>query len=136
LTYIFLNIDIQIIDGEVMAHGMEEPSLFLKFFGNTPKLRIIDFLIDNRLQNFTKSEIAKGAKISWASLFNHWKELEVDGIVKVVRTVGRVKLYQLDERAPVVQQLMGIDLALIKKAADEAEEEASLKVKARAGTKK
>ncbi len=119
-----------------MAHDEEEPTMFSKFFGGTPKIRIIDFLIDNRLQDFTKSEIAKGAGVSWASLFNHWKELEGDRIVKVVRTVGRVKLYQLDEKEPVVQQLMKIDLMLIKRGADEAEKEYLMEMKAKAGARK
>jgi len=118
------------------GNGMkEEPTLFREFFGDTPRFRIIDFLLDNRLSAFTKKEIAEGAEVSWASLFNHWETLEKNGIVKVVRTVGRVKLYQLDESAPVVKQLMNIDLMLMKKAADAAEEEASMKVKARNGTR-
>ena len=114
----------------------EENSLFLQFFGDTPRFRMIDFLLDNRLMAYTKKEIAQGALVSWASLFNHWGELEKNGVVKVVRTIGRVRLYQLDDSSPVVKQLKQIDFALIKKAAGAAEEEASMKVRARAATKR
>ncbi len=120
----------------LMASKAPEPSLFIEFFGSTPKFRMMNFLLDNPFVGYTKTEIAEGAEVSWASLFNHWEALEKGGIVKVVRTIGRVKLYQLNDSSPVVKQLKKIDFALIKQAADEAEEEASMKVKARAGTKK
>jgi len=95
-----------------------ENSLFLEFFGATPQFRVIDFLLENRLGDFTKTEIAKGAGISWASLFNHWETLEKAKIVKLTRTVGRAKLYKLNESSPVVQKLKAIEVALIKQAAE------------------
>lgn len=116
-----------------MARGGK--SLFLQFFGDSARFRVIDFLLENRLQDFTKTEIAQGAGVSWASLFNHWEKLEQDCLVKVTRRVGRVKLYQLNESSPVVGQLKNIELALIKEAADEEEDAVSMKVKARARSK-
>ena len=67
--------------------------------------RVIDFLFEHRLEDFTKTDIAKGAEVSWASLFNHWDELEKHKIVKVTRKIGRVKLYQLNESEPIVKEL-------------------------------
>jgi DNA-binding transcriptional ArsR family regulator len=115
--------------------AVEKNSLFLQFFGDSARFRMIDFLLENRLSGFTKTEIAAGAGISWASLFNHWEKLEQDGMVKVTRKVGRVRLYQLNDRSPVVQQLKNIEMALIKAAADEEEDAVSMKVRARAKTK-
>ena len=59
-----------------MGKGGLGTSLFLQFFGDKPKFRIIDFLLDNELQDFTKTEIAKGAGLSWAALFSHWGGME------------------------------------------------------------
>jgi len=112
----------------------EEDSALIEFFGNAPQWRIIDFLMENRLQDYTKKEIAEGAKVSGASLYNHWKYLEKNNIIKVTRTVGRVRLYQLDEGQVIVKQLKQICIVLMKKAADEAEEE--IMVKAKAGKRK
>ncbi|VVC01394.1 Uncharacterised protein [uncultured archaeon] len=111
----------------------EEKSLFLEFFGDTPRFRLMDFLLDNPFVAYTKKEIADGSNVSWASLFNHWEELEKSGIVKVMRTIGRVKLYQLNDSSPLVKQLKQIEWELIKKAADGAEDEASIKIRAKAG---
>lgn len=96
---------------------MEEESAFIEFFGKSPQFRIIDFLLENRLRDFTKTDIARGAGISWASLFNHWEALEKNGIVKPSRTVGNIVLYQLDENSPIVKQLRKMELLLIKNCA-------------------
>ena len=119
-----------------MVRTDSEKSLFLKFFGDKPKFRIIDFLLDNRLQDFTKTEIAEGAGLSWASLFSHWNDMESKRIVKLTRKVGRAKLYQLNEKSPLVMLLANIEMTLIKEAADQAEEGISMKVRARVSAKR
>ncbi len=107
----------------------EENSMFLQFFGDSPQFRMIDFLLEHRLEDFTKTEIAAGAGISWASLFNHWGTLAAHGIVKQTRSVGRATLYQLDETNKIVKQLRAIELALIKEGAQVEEERVELKAK-------
>lgn len=108
-----------------------ENSAFVQFFAGTPQIRMIDFLLEHRLSDFTKTEIAKGAKISWATLFNYWDELERYGLVKVTRTVGRARLYQLNEASPIISNLKKIEATLMRHAADEAQEAAVMKVKAK-----
>ena len=114
-----------------MREEDSDQSLLLEFFGDTPNMRMIDFLLENRLQDFTKTEIAKGARISWATLFNYWGELEKHRIVKLTRVVGRARLYQLNEKEPVVEQLKNMEMLLIKQAADAEEDKITMKVKAR-----
>jgi predicted transcriptional regulator len=110
---------------------MENKSLFLEFFGGSPTFKVIDFLLEHRLEDFTKTEIAKGADVSWATLFKCWDELEKYKIVKLIRVVGRARLYQLNESSPIVKELKAMELALIKQAADEEEEKVKMKIKAR-----
>lgn len=114
-----------------MNMAREEKSLFLDFFGNRPFFRVVDFLLENRLQDFTKSGIARGARVSWATLYNHWGKLEARGIVKATRRVGNMTLYQLDESSALVKELKRVELALIKQAAGEEEEAAKMKVRAK-----
>ncbi len=110
-------------------------SLFLQFFGTSPQFRILDFLMENRLSDFTKTEISKGAEISWASLFNHWNELEKNRIVQPTRTVGRAKLYRLNENSQIVKQLKQIEMSLIKNAALTEREQMVAKVENRRNKK-
>ena len=99
-----------------------EDSVFVEFFGGSPAFRIIDFLFEHRLQDFTKTEISRGAGISWATLFNYWDLLEKKRIVKPTRTIGRVTLYQINEAEPIVKELKRIEMLLIRQAADAEEE--------------
>lgn len=111
--------------------AQSEKSALVQFFAGTPQIRMIDFLLEHRLTDFTKTEIAKGAKISWATLFNHWDELERHNLVKATRTVGRARLYQLNEDSPIIANLKKIEAVLMRHAAGEADEVAVMKVKAR-----
>jgi len=107
----------------------EELSLLLEFFGDRPFFRVVDFLFENRLQDFSKSEIARGAEVSWATLYALWPKFERQGIVKATRKVGNVTLYQLNEATLLVKKLKQVEFALIKQAADLAEVESKLKVR-------
>ncbi|VVC04174.1 Uncharacterised protein [Candidatus Burarchaeum australiense] len=104
-------------------------SLFLEFFGGRPFFRVVDFLLENRLQDFSKSEIARGAGVSWATLYNHWPKLEKQGIVKATRKVGNITLYQLNESNPLVKSMKRMELALIERAANAEEANAKMKVR-------
>lgn len=102
-----------------------EKSLLLNLTGDMPLFRIIDFLLENKGVDFSKSDIAKGAEISRASLFNYWDEIEKHGIVRVTRSFGKTKLYTLNGKNPVAQKIIELERALIA----EAMEKASVKKK-------
>lgn len=91
-----------------------ETSLFLEFFGDTPFFRVLDFLIENRGIDYSKTEIAKGAEIGWTTLYKTWDRLEKAKLVKQTRAYGNTKLYKLNLENPVVQQLLKLEMLLIK----------------------
>ncbi len=93
-----------------------EKSLLLNLTGDMPLFRIIDFLLDNKGMDFSKSDIAKGAEISRASLFNYWGEIEKHGIVRVTRSFGKTKLYTLNSKNPVTQKIIELERTLIAEA--------------------
>ncbi|MDP3733323.1 MAG: hypothetical protein Q8Q91_02160 [Candidatus Daviesbacteria bacterium] len=95
---------------------MEEKSLLLHLTGEMPLFKIIDFLLDNKGMDFSKSDIFKGANISKASLFNYWEELEKHGIVKVTRSFGKTKLFTLNSKNPVTQKIIELEKTLIAEA--------------------
>jgi hypothetical protein len=95
------------------AMKMKEKSLLLKFIGVNPLFCIVDFLLENKGVDFSKAEIAKGAGISRASLFNHWPDIENNGLVRITRRFGKTKLYVLNVRSPVAQKIVDLEKALI-----------------------
>ena len=95
-----------------------EKSLLIKFLGENPVFRIIDFLIENKGLDVTKKEIIEGAEISRASLFKVWKQLEEQEIVIVKRQFGKTKLYSLNSESPIVRKLLELESILIGKVLD------------------
>jgi len=95
---------------------MTEKSLLLNLTGDLPLFKIVDFLLDNKGMDFSKTDIANGAEISRASLFNYWTELEKYGIVKVTRSFGKTKLYTLNSNNPVTKRLIDLERTLIAQA--------------------
>lgn len=95
---------------------MKEKSLLLELTGELPLFRVIDFLVENKGMDFTKKDIIEGTKISRASLFNYWPQLEKHGIVKVTRQFGKTKLYTLNSKNLVAKRILDLEKALISQA--------------------
>ena len=95
-----------------------EKSLLIKFLGQNPLFKIVDFLIENKGLDRTKKEIIEGAGISRAALFKYWRELEEQEIVLVTRKFGKTKLYTLNSKNPIVRKLLELESVLIGKALD------------------
>ncbi|MBI2146774.1 hypothetical protein HYU22_05545 [Candidatus Woesearchaeota archaeon] len=93
-----------------------EDSLLLRLTGKMPLFCILDFLVENKGLDFTKKDIARGAEISKASLFNYWSELEERGIVKVTRKFGKTRLYTLNTESLLTQKILELEAALIRQA--------------------
>lgn len=101
----------------------EFQSLLLKTLGRSPKLRIIDFFMDNPLSDFTKKEVIEALGISKQTFYKYWRELERSGAIKVTKTVGRATTYQLDRSNEAVKQLIKLDMALARKCMEKAVKE-------------
>ena len=82
------------------------------FFGNTPIMKIISFLLENDIWDYSLTDICKGANVSWGTLHKLFPSLVRHGLVKETRRVGRAKLYRLNEKNPIVRALAKIQLAL------------------------
>lgn len=112
-----------------MVSMKDEKSLLLQLTGEMPLFKIVDFLVENKGMDFTKKDIAEGADIARASLFNYWPELEKREIIKVTRAFGKTKLYTLNSGSPVVKKILELELTLISQAMDSAQAEGSERMK-------
>jgi len=100
-----------------------ELSSFVLTMGNTPFIRAVDFLLENRPFDYSKTDIAKNAEVGWSTLHGIWKVLEKAKIVKQTRTVGKSKMYKLDEDNPIVRKLIELDAKISDMFANEIVEE-------------
>jgi hypothetical protein len=98
-------------------------TLLLKYLGDSPTLRIIDFFLDNPLSDYSKSEVAKNLAMSRATFFKYWKELETSDALVVTRKIGRATMYKLDRENDIVKQLIRLDMAISRKTMERQVEE-------------
>ena len=104
-----------------------EETLFLKAFGiKSPALRILDFLMDNKVYDYSKSDIAKGAGISRTTLSSAWANLERNGLVNETREVGRAKMYKLNLKNLVVKKFIELDNAICEQYASQLEKQGNV----------
>ncbi len=104
-----------------------EKSVLVEFLGDTPLVRIIDFLIEKRPFETTKEEIIKETGIARNSLFKIWEKLERYEIVKLTRKIGKAEMFVLNDENEIVDKLLKLEFDLIKRAMDEAQVSISTK---------
>ena len=80
-------------------------SILIKTLGDSPKLRIIDFFLDNPLFDFTKREVIEALGMSKKTFYKYFLDLEKYGIIRVSRKIGRAKLYRINLEHPLVKML-------------------------------
>ena len=71
-------------------------TLFRKTLGNTPKIRVLEFLIEGRELDYSISDIAEGAEIGRTTLFRIWDDLIKTQMITPTRQIGNAKLYRLN----------------------------------------
>ena len=91
-----------------------EKSLLVEVLGNTPQLRIADFLLGHYRYDYSKKEIAEGAGIVVFTLYSVWKELLEFEIVTPTRAYGGTQLFRINTENPLVKSLAKMDMDLIE----------------------
>lgn len=92
----------------------ENKSIFLEHFGDTPQLRVIDFLIDNHFFDYPVTEIARGSNVSYNSLKVFFDRFIESGIIIKTRKVGKSDYYKLNTENSFVKNLIRLDWNLVK----------------------
>ena len=103
---------------------MEEETIFTKAVGNTPKIKVLEFLIEGRELDYSLSDIAEGSGIGRTTLFRIWSDFKNLKLVKPTRTIGNAKLFRLNLGNPFVKKLIDLFDSLIMNSLNEKEIEA------------
>ena len=83
-------------------------TLFRKALGDTPKIRVLEFLIEGRELDYSITDIAEGAEIGRTTLFRIWDDLIKTKIMVPTRQIGNAKLYKLNINNAFVKKLVEI----------------------------
>ena len=92
---------------------MSKNSLFIELLGDSPTIRVLDFLLTERELDFSISDMARNAGIGRATLYRIWEQLIENNIINHTRTIGKSKLYKLNIQNPKIKKLVEIDDMLI-----------------------
>lgn len=90
-------------------------SVFIQNLGESPFIKVIDFLLDNYIFDFTKSDIAKETGISRVTLDKFFNSFIKQGIIYKIKKVGRAELYRLNKESEIVKAIHNLEMAMIKK---------------------
>jgi len=88
-------------------------TIFTKTIGDTPKIKVLEFLIEGRELDYSVSDIAEGAGIGRTTLFRIWNDFVELGIVKPTRVIGNAKLFRLNMSNNSVKKMIDFFDALV-----------------------
>lgn len=92
----------------------ENKSFFLMQFGDTPQLRVLDFLIGFNFFDYPMTEIARNSNVSYNSLKVFFDNFVKSGIVIKTRKIGKSDYYKLNTDNSFVKNLIKLDWNLTK----------------------
>jgi len=93
-------------------------SEFLKQFGDTPQLRVLDFLIGEHFFDFPMTEIARKSEVSYNSFKSFFNKFLKNGFVIKTRKIGKSNYYKLNEENPAIQKIIKLAWELTKQKLD------------------
>ncbi len=93
----------------------ENKSFFLLQFGDTPQLRVLDFLIENHFFDFPMTEIARESNVSYNSIVTFFEDFIKSGILVKTRKVGKSDYYKMNMENSFVLDLIRLNWKLIKR---------------------
>lgn len=109
---------------------MKEKSLFIEFMGDSPTVRVLDYLLTERDLDFSITDIAKNAGIGRSTLYRIWDDLIKNEIIISTRIIGKAKLYKLNKNNIKIKKLIEIDDYLILEELKKHSEKPKIKVTA------
>lgn len=91
----------------------ENDSLLIEFLGDTPLIRILDFLIVFREYDYNKQDTAKNSNVSWNTLDKTWNNLIQSSIIVPTRKVGKSQMFRINQNNIAVKKLIELHKSLM-----------------------
>ena len=105
----------------------DELTIFRELFGDTPKVRVLEYLLEGRELDHSIGDIAEGAGINRVTLFRLWPQIEKSKLVVRTRNIGNAKLFKLNIKNDYVKNLVELFDKLINENFKKATTEKELK---------
>ena len=80
--------------------------LFIEFMGDSPTIRVLDYLLTERELDFSITDIAVNAGIGRATLYRIWDDIIKNKLIIPTRVIGKAKLFKLNAKNERVKNLI------------------------------
>jgi len=107
---------------------MGDKTTFLEIFGDTPILRVLDFLVVNEDFDYSMTDIANLSAVGYSTLKLFWNRLEKEKIVANTRIIGKAKMYRLNLANAVVRKFRDFYWETTKQSVHEKMEKNTIKI--------
>lgn len=92
----------------------EKVSTFLRIFGDSPVLRVLDFLAIHNEFDYSMTDIARLSGVGYSTLKQFWPKLEEGKVIVNTRNVGKALMFKLNESSPAVKHFIEMYWAATK----------------------
>jgi len=92
----------------------EEQTILIEILGKSPKIRIINFLLDFPFNDFTKQEIINALGINKNAFYKNFEILIKYNLVIPTRKIGKAILYKINLNHPLIKKIKEIEKILSK----------------------
>lgn len=89
--------------------------MFTGIFGDTPRVRLLDFLADHPDFDYTISQMAEFADIARPTVYKLVAELQGQDMLTFTRSVGDSRFYRLNAANPRIVSMLQVDFESINK---------------------
>lgn len=83
-----------------------EKDFISRRFGSSSRIKILEFLINNREDSWGLKEIIQYARVKYRNAVEELKDLVEKGLVYIEKTLGKSHLYKINELEPYIQSLI------------------------------
>ena len=82
-----------------------ENSLIFRIYGNSLKIKILDFLLSFPKNEFTISDIIEELGMSKTTFYKYFEDLINIGMIKINQEATKPKLYGINLSSPIIQNM-------------------------------
>lgn len=82
--------------------------LLTHIFGSCPQVKIVDFLVAHPWSEFSKTELADGARITRPTVYKLLENLLNEDLIIETKKVGNAQLYQTNKKSPVIKHISAL----------------------------
>lgn len=103
-------------------------SAFLNKVGNSNMMKVMEFLIEQKGFEFTLTDLKNGTKLSKGTIYSIWDNVLENNYVIEKRTIGKTKLFLLNENDDYVKYFINIYDCVIKDELKKMRQQACLQI--------